>query len=111
MTNKFNDMIVLGESKKEKKGDGVNEVLNLMKEIRDFQEQVSVCAEAQNSPENRSKIEEFSGSLEKMYGSLLDMARNGVKTIRKMPPEDAKIEERPVEKGKVVLNAPVAPTI
>ena len=68
--------------KKDKRGDGINEVLVLLKELRDFQDRVATCAEAQALAENRSKIEEFGASIEKMYMTLLDMAKSGIKSIR-----------------------------
>ena len=107
----FNDnMIVLGETKK--RGDGVNAVLTLMKDVRDFQEKVDACVEAQINPANKTAIQGFSGDIEKMYSSLLDMAKGGVRTMRE-PEErtEGVVEEegRPVEKGKVTVSPPTPP--
>jgi len=110
----FNDnLMVLGETKK--RGDGVNAVLTLMKDVRDFQEKVDACAESQANPANKTAIQGFSGDIEKMYTSLLEMAKGGIHTIRE--PEVQKGEEvveeesRPVEKGKVTVNPPTPPTM
>ena len=120
MTKMFNEMIVLGESKKEKTGDGVNEVLTLMKEVRDFQDKIDACAESQTRPENRTKIQEFSNSIEEMYGVLLEMAKGGIRSLRKAPEasEGAEETEEILESGPVkierersTVTPPVAPII
>jgi hypothetical protein len=113
MTEFGNNMIILGEAKK--KGDGVNAVLTLMKDLRDFQEKVDDAADAQINPANKTTIQGFSTDIEKMYGSLLDMAKGGIRTIREQEPEVQKDNEiggeATVEKGKTVVTPPVAPSI
>jgi len=108
MTTEFNsNMIVLGENKQ--KGDGVNAVLNFMKEVRDFQEKIDACAEAQINPTSKATIEKFSDYVEDMYANLLDMAKGGIRKIRR-PDEVQEAPEVVVEKGTSV-NSPVRPTM
>jgi len=98
-------VIEAAEGKKEKKGDdGINAVLVLMKDMRDFQEKVDTCLEAQSVPENRAKIQQFDTMLDKMYESLLDIAGGGIRSVRKR-----KIEK--VQGAPVMLNAPQIPKI
>ena len=45
MRSQFNEMIVLSEDKKVKKGNGINAVLKLMSETIDFSDKISACIE------------------------------------------------------------------
>ena len=53
---KFNTDILTADKKK---GDGINAILGLMKDIRDFSDKIEVCAEAQAMADNKNKIAEF----------------------------------------------------
>ena len=79
MSGKFNDIIVMSQDKKGKKGDGVNAVLVLMKEIREFQDKVDDAMESQTNPENAKKISAFNDMIEKMYEGLLEIASQGIR--------------------------------
>ena len=115
MTSRFNEMIILGQAKKDKKGDGVNAVLVLMKEIRDFQDKIDACLEAQAIAENREKIAEFDRLIDKMYASLLDIASGGIKSVRKQRgaelPEAAEVKGIEVEKGAPTVQFAESPTV
>jgi len=95
-----NDLILLAEDKKSKKGDGVNAVLVLMKDLRDFQDKVDTCLEAQAIAENKAKIAKFYTYLDKMYQDLLEIASGGIR--KKREPEAR-------EKPPVMVNTPVVP--
>ena len=119
MTDRFNEMIILGEAKKDKKGDGVNAVLILMKDIRDFQDKIDTCLQAQTDPNNRAKIESFDRLIDKMYKDLLGIAEGGIKSVRRQrdmiesePEAEVEVvEETEVKPAKppVMVNAPVIP--
>ena len=98
----YTDIYVTAGDKKGKKGeDGINAVLILMKDTRDFQDRVEAALEAQSSPEQRAKIETFYDDIEKMYQVLLDIASNGIKKVRKQTTQNT----------PVMLNTPVIPKI
>ena len=67
---------------KKNKGDGINAVLTLMQDLREFQEKVETCIEAQALADNKDKIEEFDQHLDSMYDALLEIAGGGIKAIR-----------------------------
>ena len=73
---------VAENEKKSKNGDGINAVLVLMKDLRDFQEKVDSCLEAQAIAENKQKIAQFDAMLDQMYQTLLQIASGGITSIR-----------------------------
>lgn len=98
---------------KRKKGDGINAVLTLMKEMREFQERVEECIEAQDVAEHKGKIEEFNNYVESMYEVLLDIARGGLRRERTgeeaVPAPEAAPKEAPKVEVKDTSKAVVAP--
>jgi hypothetical protein len=86
---------MMDSDKKGKSEDGVNAVLVLMKDMRDFQAKVEACLEAQSIPENRAKVAEFDNLLDNMYSTLLEIAGSGIKNIRQRKKE--------VEKGPAII--------
>ena len=116
MTSPYNEMIILGQNKKEKKGDGINAVLVLMKDIRDFQDKIETCIQAQTMEPTKEKVKQFDRMIDKMYKDLLEIASGGIKSIRKqrdmITPEEVEVEEEvKVQKGKppVMVNVPQIP--
>ena len=103
MSEDYKDIYVTASDKKLKKGgeDGINSVLVLMKDTRDFQDKVEATLEAQTNPEQRAKIEAFYDDIEKMYQVLLDIASNGIKKVRKQD----------TQRTPVMLNVPTIPKI
>ena len=66
--------------KKEKvKGDGINEVLVLMKEAKEYQDRIEECAEAQALTENKQKIEGFYALMDQMYVVMLELVKGGLR--------------------------------
>jgi len=78
-----NEQILVQADKKGKKGDGIKAVLTLTQELRDFQEQVEKCLEAQDIEDIKERIESFDDSLNTMYNELLDIAKGNIKTLKK----------------------------
>ena len=111
MTDRFNEMIILGQDKKSKKGDGINAALKLMQDLRDFQGKVDTCVEAQMISENKAKIEQFNAYVDKMYNTLLEIASGGIRAIRngQEPVEEEVKREVKVEKTPVMVNVPQVP--
>jgi len=64
---------------KSKKGDGINASLVLMRQVRDFQDQIQDCIDAQDIDDNKKRIAEFDDYIGKMYETLLDIARGGIR--------------------------------
>jgi hypothetical protein len=89
MSNGFNELILLAE-KKGKKGDGMNAVLVLMQDIRDFQEKLESAIEAQAMEPNREKLEEFNGHIETFWSDLVEIVSGGIRGIRS--PEEGGVE-------------------
>ena len=71
-----------GKDKVKTKGDGINAALVLLKDLRDFQDKVETCIEAQDIEEYKQKIEVFNNKLDEMYEILLDIARGGMHANR-----------------------------
>lgn len=119
MNSQFNELILVasdeGGKEKKKKGDGVNAVLTLMKDMRDFQEKVESCIESQDIDENKQKVVEFNTHIENMYEVLLDIARGGIKRDRAVnqPPQVQEVMPEVVTepKDEFKLTAPKAPKI
>lgn len=67
------------DATKSKKGDGINASLVLMRQVRDFQDQIQECMDAQDIDDNKKRIAEFDEYIGKMYETLLDIARGGIR--------------------------------
>ena len=103
------------EKKKGKKGDGLNAILGLIQELRNFMEKVENAAEAQDISENKAAVEAINNALRENSKKLLDIVANGlsseVSTIRggeaptQMDAEPMKVEKS--EGGETL--APEAP--
>lgn len=126
-----NIISIAGSNSKSNKGDGINAVLTLMKDLRDFQDKVEAGIEAQAITENREKLEVFYDKLDEMAVVLLGIAEVGMKRKVNQIDEDVvdsevdvvdeeEVEEsRPVSAGdrldsmdKIqMLNTPVIPRI
>lgn len=97
------------DKKKSKKGDGINAVLVLMKELRDFQDRVEACLEAQDIEDIAAKIRSFDTHLDEMYGTLLDIASNGIKSVRRNRSGEG--GESQYSKPPVMMGVPTVPKI
>ena len=53
-----------------------------MKDLRDFQDKVDSCLDAQDIEEHRQKISTFDEMLDSMYETLLEIASGGISSIR-----------------------------
>ena len=110
----MSNIITIGsENSKRQKGDGVNAVLTLMKDLRDFQDKVESCIEAQAIAENKAKVEKFYEGLDKMAEALLEIAESGIKSKRKLQPEAGGADEAlsPSNANVALVNAPIIPRI
>lgn len=76
-------ILAADDAKKSKKGDGINAVLGLLQELRNFMDKIQACADAQDITENRQKVEAIATELDKHYEELLELAKGGIKSIRK----------------------------
>jgi len=85
-----NNVLILTAADKGKKGGGVNAILSLLQELIAFQDKVSSAVDAQDLGENKRKLEEFQTRLDEMYGSLLEMAKGGVRSLRQEPKQENK---------------------
>ncbi len=81
MTSEFNELILTAEKVK-KKGGSMAAVFKLIQELLDFEEKIQECINAQEMTENKNRIENFMGDIDKMYDSLFEMARGGISQIR-----------------------------
>lgn len=102
--------------KKKVKGDGIKSALSLLQELRDFQEKVEDCIEAQDIAENKSMIEEQAAHLEEMYKALLKIAESGIRSWKDKGVEGVEgVEgegipaEAPVEAGPTLPSTPRIP--
>jgi len=76
------ESIIITAEDKKKKSDGINSVLKLMSEARDFQSKIADCIDDQSNSDFKSKIEQFNGLMDKMYSVLLDIAKTGIESVR-----------------------------
>jgi len=98
MKNKiFNDLIVLAEEKKVKKGGSLKSVLQLIESLSSFQEELENCIASQEMAQNKEKIQSFMPNIEAMYDALFDIARTGVKSMR---------QEMAVNSGEEIIAEP-----
>jgi len=93
--SKDNILVLTADSevKKGKKGDGINSILGFLQEMRLFRDKIDACAEAQDITENKQKIEAVGQELDKHYEELLDLAKGGIRSIRKQPVPGMEAEE------------------
>jgi hypothetical protein len=91
----------MAEEKKSRKGDGINSVLKFMIDVRDFEEKLDSCVEAQAIEENKAKIERFKASIEELYSELADIASGGVRSMG----------EKKEAPNPVIVNHPQIPKI
>ena len=110
----FNTMTITADDKKGNKGDGINAVLKFMIDVRDFQEKLDVCADAQAIVDNKSKISEYSSMIDKLYASLAEIASTSVRAMReKSSGTPVEPEPKKEERGSdpVIVNAPKIPSM
>ena len=102
------------ERKSKKKGDGINAVLTLLKELRDFQDRVTECSEAQEITDNKSKVDQFNEYLDSMAETLLDIAKGAIVRGREKDSGEAvapPVEEKPAQiQPKTNVTAPMPPS-
>lgn len=91
----FSDDNVLITTAASKKGGGTNAVLGLLQDLIAFQDKVASASDAQDISENKEKLENYQSRLDEMYTDLLEMAKGGVRSIRK---------EKEMEKTPIMLN-------
>lgn len=68
---------------KKKKSDDFSPVLDLMKALRDFQEEVETALEDIGDEELKATFESFDSKIDDMYSALLKAAEKGIQAIRK----------------------------
>jgi len=71
------DKVKKDKKDKSSRGGGIAACLNLMKQLLDFQELITECADAQDMDQNKQKIEAFNTQLDQMYSDLIEMAKSG----------------------------------
>lgn len=96
------------ESRKGKKGDGVNAILGLLQELRNVQDKVQAAADAQDITENKQAIEAVADSIDEHSEKLLDLVRGGIRSIRAKDPSTG--IEGPEIGGGLQPSLPSAPT-
>jgi hypothetical protein len=107
----FNKMTITADDKKSKKGDGINSVLKFMIDVRDFQDKLEDCIEAQALGDNQAKLKEYPAKLDELYKALAEIASSSVRRMR----EDSGLEEDAVRDHEspnpVMVNAPQVPKL
>ena len=88
----FNELILLAETKKVKKGGGLAAVLKLIQDMTDFENSIQECMDAQDISDYKSKIQGFLGDIDKMHEVLFEMAKTGIQAMRT---ERSQIVEQP----------------
>jgi hypothetical protein len=78
----FNELILLAETKKVKKGGGLAAVLKLIQDMTEFENSIQECMDAQDIADYRSQIEAFLADIDKMYETLFNMAKTGIQSMR-----------------------------
>jgi hypothetical protein len=91
----------MAEEKKSRKGDGINAVLKFMIDVRDFEEKLDACVDAQAMEENKAKLEKFKGPISDLYSELAEIASGGVRNMR---------SEKEVP-NPIIVSAPQIPKI
>ena len=95
-----NIITIAGPDSKRKKGQGVNAVLTLMKELGDFQDKVASCIDAQDISQSKEKLEIFYDKLDEMAEVLLGMASVGIKSKKEEVGEnldEENLDDEPVD--------------
>lgn len=104
------------EDIKKKKSDDFSPVLDLMKALRDFQEEVETALEDIGDEELKATFESFDSKIDDMYAALLKAAEKGIQAIRKRngnisdpvldtpPVETAPVESMPETPAPVATN-------
>ena len=67
---------VTAGDKVRKSNAGKNAALVLMQACNDFKDKIEKCAESQEDPESKQRIEAFSQQVDNMYETLMDVASN-----------------------------------
>jgi len=99
--SEFNEMIVLAEKEKsKKKGGSMAAVLKLVQDLAEFESNIQEAMDAQEMAENRSKIESFLQDIDKMYGILLEMAKESIQAMR------AERARPPLEESPDIIEEP-----
>ena len=81
--SEFNELIVLAEKEKsKKKGGSMAAILKLVMDLAEFESNIQEAIDAQEMAENRSQIEGFLADIDKMYETLLTMAKNAIQAMR-----------------------------
>ena len=86
MSNKmFNELILLASDetkKKNRKGDGINAILKLMMDFRDFQDSIDECIAAQTMGDIKNKVESLNTDMEKMWTMLSEIVTASIRSIK-----------------------------
>ena len=104
-----NNILRLSE-KTVKKDDGINAILVFLKDLRDFQDKLNTCLEAQTNVENRQRIERHADGLSSMYKDLIEIASGGVRDIRKRPESQEQYPASTLPE-ETDIQAPVEPSM
>ena len=89
------NILILTAAKAPAKGGGINAILGLLQDMIAFMDKVATTAESQDLGDNKQKLEKLHQQLAESYGSLLEMAKGGVKSIR----QPVQQNEQPVMMG------------
>lgn len=105
-------ILAADEGKKAKKGEGVNAILGLCQELNRFIDKIEACAEAQDITENKQKVEALGEELTKHYEGLIDIAKGGIRSIRKdISPDQGLQDQGGSLGGEGLSDTPQAPTL
>jgi len=97
------------ESRRGKKGDGINAILGLLQELRNVQDKIDACADAQDLTENKQAIEAISEAINEHSEKLLEIVSGGIRSIRNKEPSSEQ-GLGGLDNGPVSPNLPSTPT-
>jgi len=104
--SQFNQMIVLAEDKRAKKGNGINSILKFMSETIDFNDKLNACIESQDMAENKAILEKYSQMIEELYTGLSGIASGGIKSLKEDQGGQVDVEKKQRSEDPVMVNAP-----
>lgn len=85
---------------KSKSNGDLHKVLALLENVVDFRDKVAESAEAQENPKNVKVMQDFIPVIEEFYDRLIDIAQDGLETIRHPVSKNDESQESE-EEGKI----------
>ena len=85
------------KDKSKKKNDTLGSVLDLLKSLRDFMQEVEDCIDKLDDETQKDKIRKFDKSLDEFSAVLIELAKEGIVSIRNRG--ENMVEQPPVEES------------